>query len=74
MLNHYFNAGSALSDLEDVSHFKLALGGNHGKGAFTFLAVVFVQYYNGNKCNIFEIQVGQINLASDSGEILKPLL
>ena len=74
MLNHYLNTASALSDLEDVLHLELALGGNHGKGAFTFLAVVFVRYSNGNKCNIFEMQVGQIDSASDSAEILKPLL
>jgi hypothetical protein len=54
MLNPYLNTASALSDLEDVSHLELALGGSHGKGGFTFLAVVFVRYSNGKKCNIFE--------------------
>jgi hypothetical protein len=42
MLNHYLNNASALNDLEDISHLELALGGDHGKGAFVFLAVVFV--------------------------------
>jgi hypothetical protein len=74
MLNNYINTASALSDLEDVSHLELALGGDYGKGAFTFLAVVFIRYSNEKKCNIFEMQVGQIDSASDSAEILKPLL
>jgi hypothetical protein len=55
MLNHYLNTASARSDLEDASPFELALGGDRGKGAFTFLAVVSVPYSDGNKCNIFKM-------------------
>jgi hypothetical protein len=58
----------------DISHAKLALGGDHGKGAFTFLAVLFLRYTNGKKVSIFEMQVGQIGSASDSAEIIKPLI
>jgi hypothetical protein len=53
---------------------ELALGGNHVKGAFAFLAVVFMLYYNGKKCKISKMQAEQIDSASDSAEIRKPLL
>jgi hypothetical protein len=62
MLTHAINTASALRDLDDVSHAELALGGDHGKGAFTFLAVLFLRYRNGKKVSIFEMQVGQIDL------------
>jgi hypothetical protein len=50
----------------------LALGGYQGKGAFTFLAVLFLRYRKCKKVSIFEMQVGQIDSASNSAEILKP--
>jgi hypothetical protein len=74
MLTHAINTALALRDLDDIAHAELALGGDHGKGAFTFLAVLFLRYTNGKKVSIFEMQVGQINSASDSAEILKPLI
>jgi hypothetical protein len=44
--------------LDDISHAELALGGDHEKGVFTFLAVLLLRYTNGKtgkKVSIFEI-------------------
>jgi hypothetical protein len=74
MLSYAINTALALRNLEDVSHAKLALGGDHGKGASTFLAVLFLRYRNSKKVSIFEMQVRQIDSASNLAEILKPLI
>jgi hypothetical protein len=60
MLNHYLNTASAISDLEDVSYMELALGGDHGKGALTFLAVVFVRYLNGKSATYLRCKLDKL--------------
>jgi hypothetical protein len=74
MLSHAINTASALHELDAVSHAELTLGGDHGTGCFTYLAVLFVRYRSSKKVSIFEMQVRKIDSASDSAEILKPLI
>jgi hypothetical protein len=58
-----------------IDKLKLLLGGDHGKGAFTFLFVILVRYKDSTRAPmIVELQVGQIDSTKDSMELLWPLL
>jgi len=62
---------------QDIEKVEVCLGGDHGKGKFTFIALVIVRYKAAlikQDDKIFEFQIGQIDHPSDSVELLRPLL
>jgi hypothetical protein len=61
---------------QDIEKVEVCLGGDHGKGKFTFIALVIVRYKAAalRQDKIFEFQIGQIDHAKDSVELLRPLL
>ena len=65
-----------LVDAQHISNVELLFGGDHGKGAFTFMFVVIVRYSNNlqRQPGVFEFQLGQIDSVKDSEELLKPLM
>lgn len=63
-----------LEDKESMDKLEVLLGGDHGKGAFTFLCVVTVRHKGSREPTVIELQTGQINSAKDSVELLQPLL
>jgi hypothetical protein len=70
------NSASAFGDLEDLERLDMSLGGDHGQGAFTFMALVALRYKaeSGKESKYLALQIGQIESAADSSEILKPLV
>jgi hypothetical protein len=59
----------------EIDKLELLLGGDHGKGAFTFLFVIVVRYKDSTRAPmIVELQLGQIDSTEDSMELLRPLL
>jgi hypothetical protein len=60
---------------KEIDKLELLLGGDHGKGAFTFLFVIVVRYKDVTRAPmIVELQLGQIDSTEDSMELLWPLL
>jgi hypothetical protein len=58
-----------------IEKLELLLGGNHGKGLFTFLFVIVVRYKDPTGAPmIMELKFGQIDSTKDSMELLWPLL
>jgi hypothetical protein len=59
----------------EIEKLELLLGGDHGKGAFTFLFAIVVRYKDPTRAPmIVELQLGQIDSTEDSMELLRPLL
>ena len=59
---------------EDIEKIDICLGGDHGKGKFTFVALVTVRYKSNIKDKKLELQIGQIDHGGDTVELLQPLL
>jgi hypothetical protein len=58
-----------------IDKLEILLGGDHGKGAFTFMFVLVIRYVDETKDpTILEFQIGQIDSTEDSMELLRPLL
>jgi hypothetical protein len=57
-----------------ISKFELTLGGDHGKGAFTFLACCINRFADGSDPLEIELQIGEIGSETDTMEVLQPLL
>ena len=60
--------------VHEIEKLELLFGGDHGKGAFTFLFVVIVRFIDGREPNLFEFQIGQIDSKDDSVTYLRPLI
>ena len=55
----------------EIDKLELLLGGDHGKGAFTFMFVIVVRYKDSTRAPmIVELQLGQIDSTKDSMELL----
>ena len=62
-------------NMDDIEKIEICLGGDHGKGKFTFVAMIIVRYINKQRASkIFEFQIGQIDHGGDTVELLEPLL
>jgi hypothetical protein len=59
---------------KEVDKLELTLGGDHGKGAFTFLACLIIQFTDGSDPQVMEFQIGEIDSETDSMELLLPLV
>jgi len=61
---------------ELIKEIQICLGGDHGKGKFTFMALVAVRFKADAEVpdKILEFQIGQIDEETDTIEFLKPLL
>jgi hypothetical protein len=46
---------------QDIDKLELTLGGNHGKGGFTFLACLIIQCTDGLDPKVMEFQIGEID-------------
>jgi hypothetical protein len=57
-----------------ISKFELTLGGDHGKGAFTFLACLIIRFADGSDPKEIELQIGEIGSETDTMEVLQPLV
>jgi hypothetical protein len=57
-----------------IETMEIMLGGDHGKGSFTFLATLAIRFADRSDPYILEMQVGEIASAQDSVELLKPLV
>jgi hypothetical protein len=76
VLKHMANEASAFEDVKDLERLDMSLGGDHGQGAFSFMALLALRYKkeSGKESKYFAVQIGQIESAADSSEILKPLV
>jgi hypothetical protein len=76
VLKYMVNSVSACQDLEDLERLDMSLGGDHGQGAFTLMALLALRYKeeSGKESKYLALQIGQIESAADSVEILKPLV
>jgi hypothetical protein len=54
---------------EAISKFELTLGGDHGKGAFTFLACLMIGFADGSDFLEIELQIGEIGSETDTVEV-----
>ena len=63
-------------DLPNISQVEILLGGDHGKGAMNFVAVIIVRYKLSeiNKPKIIELQIGQVDHSKDTMELLKVIV
>jgi hypothetical protein len=58
-----------------IGKMELTLGGDHGKGAFTFIACLIIQFEDPlEEPQVLEFQIGEINSEKDSMELLLPLV
>jgi hypothetical protein len=57
-----------------ISKLELTLRGDHGKGAFTFLACLIVRFEDGSDSVEIELQIGEIGSEIDTMEVLQPLV
>jgi hypothetical protein len=76
VLKHMVKHASAFEDIKDIESMDMSLGGDHGKGAFTYMALLAIRYKKESKIEskYLAMQIGQIDSAADSAEILKPLV
>ena len=73
MIGHH--ASLIFSDLDEINNIEVCLGGDHGKGAFSFMCAVIVWYSANNRnAKVFEFQIGQIESTKDKIELLQPLM
>lgn len=71
-------------DPDNIDNIDIALGGDHGKGKFVFIAVFIVHYKRSTGNDVsdnepidnhaVQLQIGQIDDSSDSADLLRPLL
>jgi hypothetical protein len=59
---------------KEIDKLELTLGGDHGKGAFTFLACLIIRFTDGSDPQVMEFQIGEIDSEKDSMELLLPLV
>jgi hypothetical protein len=60
---------------DNIDRIEILLGGDHGKGAMSFLAVFVIRYRQKDKePKILEVQIGQVDSTSDTTELLKALV
>jgi hypothetical protein len=59
---------------KEIDKLELTLGGDHGKGAFTFLACLIIRFTDGSDPKVMEFQIGEIDSETDSMELLLPLV
>jgi hypothetical protein len=58
-----------------INKMELTLGGDHGKGAFTFIACLIVWFEDPLEApQVLEFQIGKIDSEKDSMELLLPLV
>jgi hypothetical protein len=58
-----------------INKMKLTLGGDHGKGYYTFIACLIVQFDDPlEEPQVLEFQIGEIDSEKDSMELLLPLV
>jgi hypothetical protein len=58
-----------------IDKMELTLGGNHGKGAFTFIACLIARFEDpSEEPQVLEFQIGEIDSKKDSVELLLPLV
>ena len=55
-----------LDDITNIDNIEVLLGGDHGKGLMTFMAVIIVRYKNDNEPTEMELQLAQVNSAKDT--------
>jgi hypothetical protein len=59
---------------ERIDRIEILLGGDHGKGAMTFLAVLIVRYQAKKNPKIIELQIGQVDSSKDTMELLRTIV
>ncbi len=60
---------------KNIDKMELTLGGDHGKGAFTFIACLIVRFEDPlEEPQVLEFQIGEIDSEKDSMELLLPLV
>jgi hypothetical protein len=58
-----------------IDKMELTLGGDHGKGAFTFIACLIIRFEDPlEEPQVLEFQIGEIDSEKDSMELLLPLV
>ena len=68
-------ATELFQNLMNIRKLEILLGGDHGKGALNFLAVVIVQYNDAeSEPKIIELQIYQLDHAKDTIHLLKHLV
>ena len=74
LLAHYSSVIFNKKHLHDIEKVEVLLGGDHGKGAFSFLAIIIVRFKTFKSPIILDLQIGQIDSTEDKMNMLKPLL
>ena len=74
LLNHYSLVLFDRKHLEEIEKVEVLLGGDHGKGAFTFLAIIIIRFKTTKEPLILDLQIGQIDSQDDKLELLRPLV
>jgi hypothetical protein len=60
---------------KNVEKMELTLGGDHGKGTFTFIACLIVRFEDpSEEPQVLEFQIGEIDSEKDSMKLLLPLV
>jgi hypothetical protein len=59
---------------KEIDKLELTLGGDHGKGAFTFLACLIIRFTDDSDPQVMEFQIEEIDSATDLMELLLPLV
>ncbi|KAL7564736.1 hypothetical protein ACA910_010147 [Epithemia clementina (nom. ined.)] len=74
----FYSSMLFMPPFDDIEKIEISLGGNHGKGKFSFVAIIIIGYRKNKNANkedkVVELQIGQIDDSSDKLELLRPLL
>ena len=60
-----------LEDIHNIRNIEVLLGGDHGKGSMTFMAIIIVRYKNDNEPTEMKLQLAQVNSAKDTMLLLR---
>ena len=62
-------------DVESIKKVEVLLGGDHGKGLMTFMAIVIIRYRSDmREDKVLELQIGQVDCQKDTIYLLKLIL
>ena len=73
VLNKFFTKDCDFPDYKDVKYMCIAVGGDHGKGAFTMLVTMHIELHSSRNPVCLDEVVGEMDSSKDGIEVLRPL-